>query len=61
MYLLLDWEVYVLWCTLTKLLYVLLMCGCRYLVANKVESRQRRREVGKLKKKLADLEKRLNR
>jgi len=32
----------------------------RYLVANKVESRQRRREVGKLKKKLADLEKRLN-
>ena len=60
MYLLLDWEVYVLW-TLTKLLYVLLMCGCRYLVANKVESRQRRREVGKLKKKLADLEKRLNR
>jgi len=60
MYLLLDWEVYVLW-ALTKLLYVLLMCGCRYLVANKVESRQRRREVGKLKKKLADLEKRLNR
>ena len=45
----------------SMLLVESVLFSCRYLLANKLETRQRRVEVRKLKNKLAELEKRQNR